>query len=156
LNLPLFDEPEHPRLQNYHHEHTKRWSAIVERADAFVFVMPEYDFSPPPSMLNAVDYLLHEWAYKPAGFVSYGGVSGGMRAMQMVKLTLNAVKVVPIVEAVVLTAFTRHLDAATGEFKPEERSNKAAVTMLNELYRWAVALAGMRQEAALPDVNRRA
>lgn len=96
VNLPLFDEPEHPRLQNYQHEHTKRWSAIVDRADAFVFVMPEDNFSPPPSMLNAVDYLLHEWAYKPAGFVSYGGVSGGMRAMQMVKLTLNAVKVVPI------------------------------------------------------------
>ena len=44
VNLPLLDEPHHPRLGNYMHEHTKRWSAIVSRADAFVFVTPEYNF----------------------------------------------------------------------------------------------------------------
>ena len=48
VNLPLLDEPHHPRLANYQHEHTKRWSAIVSRADAFVFVTPEYNFTMPP------------------------------------------------------------------------------------------------------------
>ena len=80
VNLPLLDEPEHPRLRRYKHEHTKAWSATVQRADAFVFVTPEYNFSMPPSLVNAVDYLVHEWNYKPVGFVSYGGVSGGLRA----------------------------------------------------------------------------
>ena len=75
--LPVFDEPHHPRLRKYEHAHTKAWSASVESADAFVFVTPEYNFGPPPSLVNAMNYLVLEWHNKVAGFVSYGGVSGG-------------------------------------------------------------------------------
>src|SRR5689334_8006169 len=95
VNLPLFDEPKHPRFQQYEHEHTKRWSAIVARADAFVFVTPEYDFSPPASLINALHYLYNEWAYKPVGFVSYGGVSAGTRGVQITKSTVTALKMIP-------------------------------------------------------------
>ena len=49
IGLPILDEPKHPRFQQYEHEHTKRWSAIVAAADAFVIVTPEYNFSPPRS-----------------------------------------------------------------------------------------------------------
>ncbi len=38
INLPIFDEPEHPVLQHYRHDHTKRWAASVNSADAYVFV----------------------------------------------------------------------------------------------------------------------
>ena len=38
IDLPLLDEPKHPRLREYTHKHTKRWSEIVDAADAFVFV----------------------------------------------------------------------------------------------------------------------
>ncbi|HSH45155.1 MAG TPA: NAD(P)H-dependent oxidoreductase, partial [Longimicrobiales bacterium] len=76
VGLPLFDEPRHPRLQEYEHDHTIAWSEIVARADAFVFVTPEYDHNPPASLLNALQHLVKEWAYKPVGLVSYGGVSG--------------------------------------------------------------------------------
>src|SRR5690625_7507680 len=48
FNLPVYDEPQHPRLQDYQHEHTKRWSASVAAADAYVFVTPEYNCCPPP------------------------------------------------------------------------------------------------------------
>ena len=78
LALPIYDEPKHPRLRKYQHEHTKRWSAIVDAADAYVLVMPEYNFSVAPALANALDYVFSEWACKPAGFVSYGGVSGGL------------------------------------------------------------------------------
>ena len=44
--LPIYDEPNHPRLQQYEHEHTRRWSRSVASADAYVFVMPEYNFGP--------------------------------------------------------------------------------------------------------------
>ena len=75
LNLPMLDEPEHPRLRNYHRDHTKAWSAKVEAADAFIAVTHEYNYSAPPSLINAIDYLEQEWAYKPMAFVSYGGLS---------------------------------------------------------------------------------
>ncbi|NED84458.1 NAD(P)H-dependent oxidoreductase, partial [Streptomyces sp. SID11233] len=65
--------------------HTKRWSARVESSDAFVFVMPEYNYGYNAEIKNAIDYLCLEWAYKPVGLVSYGGVSAGTRAAQMIK-----------------------------------------------------------------------
>ena len=64
FNLPVYDEPNHPRLRQYVHDHTKAWSASVEAAAAFVFVTPEYNYFAPPALMNALDYLLHEWSYK--------------------------------------------------------------------------------------------
>jgi NAD(P)H-dependent FMN reductase len=143
VNLPLFDEPEHPRLRKYQHEHTKRWSERVARADAFVFVTPEYNYSAPPSIVNALDYLVHEWAYKPLAFVSYGGVSGGTRSVQMIKLQATALKMMPIPEAVSLPFFAR-MFATDGSFSPDETQQKAADAMLTELQRWTNALRVLR------------
>jgi NAD(P)H-dependent FMN reductase len=146
VNLPLFDEPHHPRLANYQHEHTKQWSAMITRADAFVFVTPEYNFGAPPSLVNALDYLNREWAYKPAAFVSYGGVSGGTRSVQMAKSIMTGLRMVPIVEAVNIPFFTQLLDHATGELKTSDVQVKAADLLLKELHKWAVALKTMRQK----------
>ena len=143
LNLPLLDEPKHPRLREYVNEHTKAWSAIVDASDAFVFVTPEYNFSVAPALLNAIDYLFHEWSYKPAGFVSYGGISGGMRSVQMLKQPLSTLKVVGIPEAVTITFFPQLME--NGAFKGSEALEKAGVTMLDELSRWTEALTPLRK-----------
>jgi NAD(P)H-dependent FMN reductase len=79
LDLPFMNEPNHPRLQKYTHQHTKDWSARVAAADAYLFVTPEYNWSFSPALKNAIDYLSQEWWRKPYGFVSYGGVSAGSR-----------------------------------------------------------------------------
>lgn len=143
IGLPLYDEPKHPRLGDYQHEHTKLWSASVASADAFVFVTPEYNFSSPPSLINALDFVYREWAYKPAGFVSYGGVSGGLRGVQMSKLALTSLKVMPMLEAVTIPFFSQHL--VDGAFSPPQPVADAAKTMLDELVRWADALAPLRR-----------
>lgn len=142
VGLPVYDEPNHPRMQKYVHEHTKRWSAIVDEADAFVLVMPEYNYSVSPALANALDYLFVEWGYKPAGFVSYGGVSGGLRAAQLIKVTLSALKVVPINEAVVVPFVANHIK--DGAFLPNETHVTAAGQMLDETARWAEALKSLR------------
>ena len=142
VNLPLLDEPHHPRLANYQHEHTKRWSAIVSRGDAFVFVTPEYNFSTPPSLVNALDYLSKEWAYKPAAFVSYGGISGGMRSVQAIKQLVTTLKMFPLPEAVSVPFVNNHIE--NGVFKPAELHATSAKALLDELHRWAVALQPMR------------
>src|SRR5579884_3827491 len=100
LNLPFMDEPNHPRFKKYAHQHTKDWSAKVESADAFVFVMPEYNYGITAPLKNAIDYLHQEWQYKPVGFVSYGGVSAGTRAVQMIKQVVTTLKMIPVSEAV--------------------------------------------------------
>jgi len=142
-NLPLLDEPKHPRLGEYEHEHTKAWSQLVKASDAFVFVTPEYNFSAPPSLLNALDYLFNEWAYKAAGFVSYGGQSGGIRAVQMLKQPLIAMKLVGIPESVAIPFFSQHLE--DGVFKGTEAHEKAGGVMLDELGRWTEALSTLRK-----------
>lgn len=144
VNLPLLDEPAHPRLAQYEQQHTKAWSAVVDRADAFVFVTPEYDSSPPASLVNAVQYLVKEWAYKPVGFVSYGGVSGGTRGVQMTKQIVTTLKMMPLPEAVAIPFFTQHIDKETGAFDPGETQEKASVVMLDELFRWTGALKQLR------------
>ncbi|MGE7417730.1 NADPH-dependent FMN reductase [Methylobacterium tarhaniae] len=146
FNLPIYDEPKHPVLQQYEHEHTRRWSASVDTADAFVFVMPEYNFGPPPALLNALNYVYREWNYKPAAFVSYGGVSGGLRAVQLAKQTLTTLKMAPIVEAVTIQMVAQHVKAE--QFSPTEIHQTSARTMLNELHRWAQALKRLRQPEA--------
>ena len=70
FNLPVYDEPQHPSRRDYQHEHTKKWSESVKAADAFVFVTPEYNYTLPPSLSNALDYVFWEWQYTPVGFVS--------------------------------------------------------------------------------------
>lgn len=144
FKLPVFDEPNHPRMRQYVHEHTKRWSASVDAADAFVFVMPEYNFNVSPALFNALQYLVLEWAYKPASFVSYAYVSGGLRGVQALKPLLTSLKVVPLVEQVVVPNFPQYLDA-DGVFKPDELHVAGAKATLDELLRWAKALAPLRQ-----------
>ncbi|HEY4393137.1 MAG TPA: NAD(P)H-dependent oxidoreductase [Polyangia bacterium] len=144
VNLPLFDEPKHPRFRQYERAHTKAWSAVVDAADAFVFVTPEYNYSMPPSLVNAIDYLFQEWAYKPAGIVSYGGISGGTRSAQMIKLMLTSMKVVPLPEGVSVPFFSKMI--ADGRFVPGELQDKATGPMLDELHRWARALAPLRNK----------
>ena len=142
IDLPLLDEPEHPRLQHYHRDYTKAWSAIVQRADAYVFVTPEYNHGAPPALVNALDYVYVEWNYKPAGFVSYGGISGGTRSVVMTKTILVGLKVVPILEAVNIPFVTKLM--VDGVFNAGTAQESAAVTMLDELARWAEALKVLR------------
>ncbi len=147
FKLPILDEPHHPRLRNYQNDHTKAWSKAIEAADAFVFVAPEYNYFAAPAIVNAVDYLLSEWRYKPAAIFSYGGVSGGLRAAQALKPLLTSVGVMPIPEGVALPAYATLLDEKRG-YHPTEQVLAGARTMLDELFRWSEALKGLR--AALP------
>jgi NAD(P)H-dependent FMN reductase len=143
LNLPMLDEPEHPRLGKYVHQHTKAWSTMVEAADAFILVTPEYNFFAPPAIINAIDYLSREWAYKPMAFVSYGGISGGTRAVQALKPLVSAVRVVPLSEAVNLPFFAQYIDAE-GQLTATPQIEAGAKAMLAELKKWTIGLKAMR------------
>ena len=81
-------------MGDYQFEHTKRWAASVTRADAFVFVIPEYNHSFNAATKNAIDYLHREWRYKPVGVVSYGGAAMGTRAVQALKPVFAALKLI--------------------------------------------------------------
>ena len=142
--LPVFDEPKHPRMQDYAHEHTKAWAASVDAADAYLFVTPEYNYFPPASLINAIGYLSKEWAYKPAGVVSYGGISGGLRAAQELRLLLTTLKVMPIPEGVPVPMVFDMLNPEAG-FTPTQPVVDGTRLVLDELHKWAGGLATLRQ-----------
>lgn len=144
FNLPLFDEPHHPMRRQYQHEHTKKWAASVAAADAFVFVTPEYNYGPPPSLINALDYLYLEWNYAPAAFVSYGGVSAGMRSSARAAMTASTLKMMPIPENVGIPNVFAQL--ADGKFQANELNTAGAASVLNELAKWTEALKGLRSQ----------
>lgn len=142
FDLPLFDEPKHPRLGNYAHAHTLRWAEAVGRNDAFVVVTPEYNHMPPSSLVNAVTFLGPEWGFKPVAIASYGGVSGGLRAAQQLKLLLLAVKAVPISEGLIIPTVAKQV--VEGAFVPNELQIESADTSVAALVKWNTALAQLR------------
>jgi NAD(P)H-dependent FMN reductase len=138
LNLPFLNEPKHPRLQQYEHEHTRRWSATVDGADAIVFVTPEYNYGYPAPLKNAIDYLHNEWRHKPLGYVSYGGIAAGTRSVQQLKQVTQALGLVST-QILVNLAWVAKLIGEDGELRSDEGMEAAATSMLDEL----VALDGV-------------
>jgi NAD(P)H-dependent FMN reductase len=146
LALPLLDEPNHPRLRTYTKDHTHAWSAIVDAADAVVLVTAEYNYGYPAALKNAIDYLHHEWRHKPVGFVSYGGVAAGTRAVQQLKQVVSALALVPTVASVNIPFVQQFLDD-DGVIRGNEVMVEAAAAMLDELLQLNVALAPLRTQA---------
>ncbi len=141
--LPLFDEPGHPIARQYMHPHTIAWSESVDRADAFVFVIPEYNHSYNAAIKNALDFLHSEWNYKPVGFVSYGGVAAGTRAMTALKPVVAALRMFPVVEAVNVPFVAQFIDDE-GRFVPNDVLAMGAAGMLAELAKLEGALRQLR------------
>lgn len=142
VGLPFMNEPLHPRLGRYTHQHTRDWSDRISEADAFVLVMPEYNYGYNAELKNAIDYLHDEWKYKPVGLVSYGGVSAGTRAAQMIKQVVTALKTTPVSEAVSIPFVHDLID--DGALTTNQIMASSAKAMLDELTRVTAALRVLR------------
>jgi NAD(P)H-dependent FMN reductase len=149
LKLPPLDEPHHPRLRQYTRRHTREWSEQVGGADAFVFVTPEYNHGYPASLKLAIDYLHHEWRYKPVGFVSYGGVAAGTRAVEQLQQVVLAVRMTPVVEQVNIPFFQQFIDD-DGAVRANQVMEQASDAMLDQLVRLEATLRPLREEVAQP------
>ncbi len=139
LNLPIMNERNHPVLKKYELEHTKKWSATIDEADAFIFVTAEYNYGYPAALKNALEYLSQEWGYKAAGIVSYGGFYAGTRAANSLKGDLATFKTVPMAEAVNIPFYSQFINEQS-EFVPTENTQLAAQKMLKEMLRWTKGL----------------
>ncbi|MGC4811556.1 NADPH-dependent FMN reductase [Micromonospora sp. DT228] len=114
-------------------------SARLAAADAFVVVTPEYNHSFPAALKNAIDWHYQEWARKPVAFVSYGAGSGGIRAVEQLRLVFAEVQAATTRSGVVLRAPWERLDD-TGRLVDDEPLRQAADATLSELAWWAEAL----------------
>lgn len=115
----------------------------IDEADAFVVVTPEYNHGYPAALKSLIDSVGQEWQAKPVAFVSYGGVSGGSRAVEQLRQVFAELHTVTIRDAVSFASAWEQFDDA-GQLHQPERARKAMATMLARLQWWAVALRNAR------------
>ncbi|GAB2689181.1 NADPH-dependent FMN reductase [Nocardia thraciensis] len=104
-------------------------------ADGFVVVTSEYNHGYPASLKTALDTAKHEWRAKPIGFVGYGGLSGGLRAIEQLRQVVAEIHMVSIRESVSFHEAKRKFDA---DGNTEDGAAKdAAQRLLRQLSWWA-------------------
>ncbi|WP_458686058.1 NADPH-dependent FMN reductase [Nocardia tengchongensis] len=110
----------------------------IADADAFVAVTSEYNHGYPASLKTALDSAKREWRGKPIGFVSYGGLSGGLRAVEQLRQVVAEIHMVSVRETVSFHEAKRKFDT-DGETS-DGAAIDAADRMLRQLAWWAGAL----------------
>ena len=125
-------------------ENASELRSRIEAADAFIVVTPEYNHGYPASLKQAIDIPYREWNAKPVAFVSYGGMSGGTRAVEQLRQVFAELHAVTIRDGVALPGTRIDDDGNPAE---PERVNAAAKVMLDQLSWWAAALRTARRNS---------
>lgn len=118
-------------------------AARVGAADAVVMITPEYNHGYPASLKLAIDLVRAEWSAKPVGFVSYGGLSGGLRAVEQLRLVCAELHMVSLRDVVSFHQAGGQFDE-NGRLAAPEAANAAAETLLERITWWARALRAAR------------
>ncbi|WP_338782713.1 NAD(P)H-dependent oxidoreductase [Streptomyces sp. DG1A-41] len=132
--FPAFGQQPPPGTE----ERLARVSPRLAEADAFVLVTPEYNHSFPASLKNAIDWHNEEWHGKPVGFVSYGGLSGGLRAVEQLRVVMAELNAMTIRNTVSLHDAWGRFDADGNCTDPA--ADTAAKALLDQLAWWGHAL----------------
>lgn len=111
----------------------------IGEADAFVVVTPEYNHGYPAPLKSLIDSVGTEWHAKPVAFVSYGGISGGIRAAEQLRQVFAEMHAVTIRDSVTFAMAWDQFDT-DGTLKNPERAVRQMRTVLNRLAWWANAL----------------
>jgi NAD(P)H-dependent FMN reductase len=119
----------------------------LARADAFVIVTPEYNHSFPAALKNAIDWYGDVWQRKPVAFVSYGGLSGGLRAVQQLRHVFIELQAMPIRATVSLHEFWNFYNANRSWPQPSEARDAAVKDLLDQLAWTGATLRAGRQAA---------
>jgi NAD(P)H-dependent FMN reductase len=116
----------------------------IERADAFVVVVPEYNHSYPAALKMLIDSAHQEWQAKPVGFVSYGGISGGLRAVEHLRGVFAELHAVTLRDSVSFANVWAQFGPDGAALQPY--AAKTMKVMLRRLRWWAEALRRARLE----------
>jgi NAD(P)H-dependent FMN reductase len=112
-------------------------------ADAFVVVTPEYNYSFPAPLKTLIDWHTREWRAKPVGFVSLGGLAGGLRAVEHLRQVFAELHAVTVRDTVSFHMAWTQFDS-DGRPNDGEGTTRAAHVMLDELAWWAEAVRDAR------------
>lgn len=148
LHIDLIDLAETPLPQTLDRKHgdppeVSALATRLARADAFVIVTPEYNRGYPAPLKTAIDWYVNEWQAKPIGFVGYGGMSGGLRAIEQLRQVFTELHATTVRDTVSFhSCWTKFDDAGV----PLDATGAAAAAkaLLDQLAWWARALRDAR------------
>ncbi|WP_149196061.1 NADPH-dependent FMN reductase [Luteimonas suaedae] len=123
---------------------TVRLRRRIRAADAYLVVTPEYNHGYPAPLKQLIDAAYDDWHAKPVAFVSYGGISGGLRAVEQLRQVFGALHAVAIHDGIAFAEVWRRFDA-DGRLREAAHTERAAQAMLAQLHWWAVALRNARE-----------
>ena len=148
--FPYYDRDKSASLttpEDYEPE-IRPWAEVVGRADGYIIITPEYNHGYPAVLKSALDALYTEWVRKPVAFASYGGWSGGVRAVEQLRQVAIELQMAPVRGSVTLQFAPRLFDAE-GHIQNPDFFRAAATRMLDDLLWWTVALKSAREGGEL-------
>ena len=139
---PAVVMPQPGQMEEGQQRSANLWQRMAA-ADAFVVVTPEYNHGYPAALKSLIDSVGAEWQAKPVAFVSYGGVSGGLRAVEQLRLVFAELHAVTIRDSVSFSGAWEQFDEA-GKLREPDRAARSMATVLERLSWWALVLRNAR------------
>jgi NAD(P)H-dependent FMN reductase len=143
--LPFLTLATPPMSPDSRDEAARSWAAKIASADGYVLVVPEYNHGYPAAIKNALDHLFAEWNRKPIGFVSYGAMSGGVRAVEQLRQVVIELDMVPLRRQVAIPRIWEQI-SDSGELRAPQ--DPQAHLLFDDLVWWARALRTARNSPA--------
>lgn len=123
----------------------------LDRADAFIVATPEYNHGYPAPLKALIDSVKAEWQAKPVGFVSYGGISGGSRAVEQLRQVFAELHAVTLRDCVGFINAWEQFDER-GLLREPARAERSLARMLAHLHWWANALREARENSPYGEI----
>jgi NAD(P)H-dependent FMN reductase len=130
----------------------KTLAAKIRAADAFIFVVGEYNWGMQPGLKNLTDHFLEEWYWRPAAIVSYSaGRISGARSGALWHGTLSEMGMV-VISSTLAVGPIAHVLSASGEPIGEagQGLQKAFPRFADDLAWWTEAARNQRAHKAPP------
>ena len=148
FDLPFFDEAGPIAFAPTTEPRALAWQERITGFDGYIFMTPEYNYSIPASLKNALDQAYVQWNRKPAAVFGYGGV-GAARAVEALRNVFVALQMVPIGKAVHLAAGEFFKVSPLGADGPMDEVAEVLTpsvdAMLDDLSWWAQATRNARR-----------
>jgi NAD(P)H-dependent FMN reductase len=127
-------------------------AAKIRAADAFIFVVGEYNWGMQPGLKNLTDHFLEEWFWRPAAIASYSaGRLSGVRSGTFWHATLSEMGMVVVSSTLAVGPISRTL-SESGEPIGEagQGLQKAFPRFADDLAWWTEAAKSQRARKAPP------
>lgn len=124
----------------------ENWRETMKKADGLIIVSPEYNHGYPGELKIMLDKLRNEYVRKPVGICGVSsGILGGARMVEVLRITLIELQMVPIRNAVYFREIKTLFDEK-GEIK-DDAYFKRVQAFFDELVWYAKALKKARENS---------